>query len=59
MYIKKLQSIQNNPEKLYTEKKARHEPPGWSMFIRRSFDEKKKKLNYNRGKDCIENYVKN
>ena len=29
--LKKLQSIQNNPEKSYTEKKARHEPSGWSM----------------------------
>ena len=48
--LKKLQSIQNNPEKSYTEKKARHEPSGWSMFIRCSFDEKEK-LNYYRGKD--------
>ena len=48
--LKKLQSIQNNPEKSYTEKKAIHEPSGWSMFIRCSFDEKEK-LNYYRGKD--------
>ena len=26
--LKKLQSIQNNPETSYTEKKARHEPSG-------------------------------
>ena len=32
--LKKLQSIQNNPEKSYTEKKVRHEPSGWSMFIK-------------------------
>ena len=32
--LKKLQSIQNNPEKSYTEKKARHEPSGWAMFTR-------------------------
>ena len=50
--LKKLQSIQNNPEKSYT-KKARHEPSGWSMFIRCSFDEKENKLKYYRGKDCI------
>ena len=30
--LKKLQSIENNPEKLYTEKKSRHEPSGWSML---------------------------
>ena len=42
MYLKKLQSIQNNPEKSYTEKKARHEP---SMFIKCSFDKKENKLN--------------
>ena len=51
MYIEKLQSSQNNSEKSYTEKKARHDPSGLSMFTRCSFDKKKKKLNYYRGKD--------
>ena len=46
--LKKVQSSQNNPEKSYTEKKARHEPSGWSMFIRRSFDKKENELNYYR-----------
>ena len=32
--LKKVQSSQNNPEKSYTEKKAIHEPSGFSMFIR-------------------------
>ena len=49
--LKKVQSCQNNPEKSYTEKKARHEPSGWSTFIRCSFDEKENKLDHNRGKD--------
>ena len=41
MYIKKkLQSIQNNPEKSYTEKKARHDPSGWPTFTRCSFDKR-------------------
>ena len=53
--LKKLQSIQNNPEKSYTEIKARHEPSGWSMFTGCSFDKRENKLNYYRGKDCIEN----
>ena len=56
--LKKLQSIQNNPEKSYTEKKARHEPSGWSMFTRCSFDKKENKLNCYRGKDCIEKLCK-
>ena len=48
----------NNIEKSYSEKKARHEPSGWSMFIRCSFDEKENKLNYYSGKDCIEKLCK-
>ena len=48
----------NNLEKSYTEKKARHEPSGWAMFTRCSFDKKENKLNYYRGKDCIEKLCK-
>ena len=44
------ESRQNNNEKSYREKKVKHEPSGWAMFTRRSFD----KVNYYRGKDCIE-----
>ena len=36
--LKKEQSYQNNPEKSYTEKKAKHEPSGWAMFTKCSFD---------------------
>ena len=56
--LKKLQSIQNNPEKSYTEKKARHEPSGWSMLTRCSFDKRENEINYYRGKDCIEKLCK-
>ena len=58
--LKKEQSCQNNNnnnnnlEESYTEKKARHEPSGWAMFTRCSFNKKENKLNYYRGKDCIE-----
>ena len=38
-------------EKSYTEKIARHELSGCSMFMRSSFDEKENKLEYYRGKD--------
>ena len=52
--LKKEQSCENNnPEKYYTEKKARHEPSGWAIFTRCSFNEKENKLNYYRGKDFI------
>ena len=60
--LKKEQSCQNNNnnnnnnnlEKSYTVKKAKHEPSGWAMFTKCSFDEKENKLDYYRGKDCIE-----
>ena len=42
--LKKLQSNQNNPERSYTEKEARHEPSGWSMSVIWSFDEKRKQI---------------
>ena len=48
----------NNIEEPYTEKKAKHEPSGWAMFTRCSFDEKENKLNYYRGKDCIKKLCK-
>ena len=48
----------NNPEKYYTGKKARHESSVWSIFIKCSLDKKENKLNYYRGKDCIEKLCK-
>ena len=53
-----LECILKNLEKSYTEKIARHEPSGWSMFIRSSFDEKENRLDCYRGKDCIEKLCK-
>ena len=41
----------NNLEKLYTVKKAKHEPSGWAMFTKFSSDEKENKRDYYRGKD--------
>ena len=37
--LKKEQSCQNNPENSYTDRKARHEPSGWAMFTKCSFDQ--------------------
>ena len=45
--IMKIIILQNHIQK----KKARHEPSGWSMFIRCSFNKKENKLNYYRRKD--------
>ena len=56
--LKKVQSCQNNPEKSYTEKIARHKLSGWSLFLNSSFERKEKKLNYYRGKDCAEKICK-
>ena len=53
MFTKKEQPCQNNPEKLYTEKKAKLEPSGWAMFTKCSFDETENKFDYYRGIDSI------
>ena len=47
-------SCQSNPEKPYTEKKTKHTPSGYSLFANCSFDATKNKLDWNRGKDCME-----
>ena len=42
--LKKVESCQNNPKKSYKQKKARHEPSGWSLYRKSSFDEKENKF---------------
>ena len=49
----KMLSYQNNPKNSYTERKAIHEPSGWTIFTNCSFDAAKSKLDYYRGIDCI------
>ena len=56
---KKKQSYQNNNhEKSYALKTAKHEPSDWGMLTRCSFDEEENKLHYHRGKDCISELCK-
>ena len=55
-FLKKEKSSENNLEKSYTEKKTKHEPSGWAIFTKCSFDEKK--LDYCRRKDCIKKLCK-
>ena len=52
-----MHSCQNNTEKSYTEKKAKHEPSGYSLFTNCSFD-RTKKLDYYRGKCCMQKLCK-
>ena len=52
--LKTEQSCQNNPEKSYTARKAKHEPSDWAMFTKCSFDKEKNRFDYYRGIDCIE-----
>ena len=57
-YQKKMHSCQNNTEKTYTEKKAKHAPSGYSLLTNYSIDETKNKLDCYRGKDCVERFCK-
>ena len=52
----KQQSSKNNPNESYTERKAMHEPCGYSWDLVSSFDSKQNKHNFYRGKDCIKRF---
>ena len=56
--LQKIDTCQNNPEKSYTEKKAKHKPSGYSLVTCCSFDKSKTEWNYYRGKDCMEMFCK-
>ena len=52
----KQQSCQNNPNESYTERKAIHEPCGYSLDLVCSFDSKENKHSFYRGRDCIKRF---
>ena len=52
----KQRSCQNNPNESYTEKKALHEPCGYSLDLVSLFDSKQNKHSFYRGKDCIKRF---
>ena len=52
----KEQSCQNNSEKSYTERKAKHEASGYSLSLVFLFVKTKNRHYFYRGKDCIENF---
>ena len=56
--LQKINTYQNNPEKSYTEKKAKHRPSGYSLVTSRSFDKSKNEQKYYRGKDCMKIFCK-
>ena len=49
--LEKVHSCQNNLEKSYTEKKAKHTPSGYSLLTNYSFYTTKNKLDCYRGED--------
>ena len=52
--LEAIDTCHNNPEKNYTEKKAKHTPSGYSLVTSCSFDKFKNERKYYRGKDCTE-----
>ena len=56
--LQKINTCQNNPEKSYTEKKAKQKPSRYSLVICCSFDKSITEWNYYRGKDCMESFCK-
>ena len=52
----KQQSCQNNPNESYTERKAIHEPCGYSLDLFCSFDSKEDKHSFCRENDCIKKF---
>ena len=52
--FEKLDTCQNDPKKIFTEKKAEHMSSGYSWVISCSFDKLKNKCSYNKRKNCME-----
>ena len=53
-----MHSCQNNSEKSYTEKKAKHTRSGYSIFTSSSSDPTKIKLDCFKDEDCMESFYK-
>ena len=51
--LQKVNTCKNNPEKSYTEKKAKHKPSDYSLVTCSSFDKFENERNYYGGKDCM------
>ena len=53
--LEKMNTCHNNPERSSTTKINKHIPSGYSLFTHCSFDTTKNKLDYYRGKNCLQN----
>ena len=56
--LKNMSTSYSSPEKSSTTKKYEHTPSGYSMFTHCLFDATKNKLDYYRGKNCMERFFK-
>ena len=56
--FEKLHAYHDNPDKLSTTIVNKHTASGYSSFTQFSFDSKKNKHDYYRGKDCVKNFYK-
>ena len=52
--LKKIGTCQNNPEKSYTERKAKHTLSGYLLVTCCSYDKSKNERKYSRGEDCMD-----
>ena len=58
MYVKKIDTCQNNPDLSSTTKINQHIPSGYSIYTSCSFDKSNNKLSYYRGEDCMRRFCK-
>ena len=56
--LEKMSTCHNNPKKASTTKLNEYKPSVYSMFTHCLFDDTKNKLDFYRGKDCIERFCK-
>ena len=56
--LEKMSTCHNNPEKSSTTKVNKHTPSDYSLFTNCLFDITKNKLDYYRGKNCMEKFCK-
>ena len=56
--LEKISTCYNNPEESSTTEINKHIPSGYSLFTNCSFDERKNKLDYYRGEDCMKKFCK-
>ena len=54
--LEKINTCYNNREKSSATKIDKRTPSGYSLFTHCSFDTKKNKLDYYRGKNCMKNF---